>query len=161
MVDVGSGCGLRQGEIIGLAEDTTQLDSDILRVTTQVELIRGVVVFAPLKGNKERDVPLPSSVASAFRRHMQSHPPVAIKLPWIRPDGPLTERRLISPIQPTESSGGATSTSRSGSPPLRPPALSRRPNPESRTPPPGNTGCTPFATSTPRSSWTRARASKP
>lgn len=95
MVDVGSGCGLRQGEIIGLAEDTTQLDSDTLRVTTQVKLIRGVAVFAPPKGNKERDVPLPSSVASALRRHMQSHPPVAIKLPWMRPDGPLTERRLI------------------------------------------------------------------
>lgn len=26
---------------------------------------------------------------------MKSHPPVAIELPWIRPDGPLTERRLI------------------------------------------------------------------
>lgn len=95
MVDVGSGCGLRQGEIIGLAEDTARLDSDTLRVTTQVKLIRGVAVFAPPKGNKERDVPLPSSVASALRRHMQSHPPVAIKLPWMRPDGPLTERRLI------------------------------------------------------------------
>jgi integrase len=26
---------------------------------------------------------------------MESHPPVGIKLPWARPDGPLTERRLI------------------------------------------------------------------
>lgn len=95
MVDVGSGCGLRQGEIVGLAEDTIQLDGDTLQVTTQVKLIRGVAVFAPPKGNKERDVPLPSSVASALRRHMESHPPVAIKLPWGRPDGPLTERRLI------------------------------------------------------------------
>lgn len=95
MVDVGSGCGLRQGEIIGLSEDAVQPDSDTLRVTTQVKLIRGVAVFAPPKGNKERDVPLPSSVASALRRHMESHPPVGIKLPWGRPDGPLTERRLI------------------------------------------------------------------
>ncbi|MEG8281045.1 tyrosine-type recombinase/integrase [Streptomyces sp. AHA2] len=95
MVDVGSGCGLRQGEIIGLAEDALLLDSDTLRVTTQVKLIRGIAVFAPPKGNKERDVPLPSSVASALRRHMDRHPPVAIKLPWGRPDGPLTERRLI------------------------------------------------------------------
>ncbi|MFD6293764.1 tyrosine-type recombinase/integrase [Streptomyces sp. NPDC060235] len=95
MVDVGSGCGLRQGEIIGLAEDSAQLDSDTLRVTAQVKLIRGVAVFAPPKGNKERDVPLPSSVAYALRRHIASHPPMAIKLPWIRPDGPLTERRLI------------------------------------------------------------------
>ncbi|MFC8094131.1 tyrosine-type recombinase/integrase [Streptomyces sp. NPDC057301] len=95
MVDVGSGCGLRQGEVIGLAEDTAQLDSDTLRVPTQIKLVRGVAVVAPPKGDKERDVPLPSSVASALRWHIKSHPPVAIKLPWIRPDGPLTERRLI------------------------------------------------------------------
>ncbi|MDX3803784.1 site-specific integrase [Streptomyces sp. AK04-3B] len=95
MVSVGSGCGLRQGEIIGLSEDAVQLDGDTLRVTTQVKLIRGVAVFAPPKGNKERDVPLPSSVASVLRQHMKSHPPVSFKLPWGRPDGPLTERRLI------------------------------------------------------------------
>ncbi|MFK0122717.1 tyrosine-type recombinase/integrase [Streptomyces nigra] len=95
MVSVGSGCGLRQGEIIGLSEDAVQFDSHTLHVTTQVKLIRGVAVFAPPKGNKERNVPLPSSVASALRRHMERHPPVGIKLPWGRPDGPLTERRLI------------------------------------------------------------------
>ncbi|MGW3430605.1 tyrosine-type recombinase/integrase [Streptomyces melanosporofaciens] len=95
MVDVGSGCGLRQGEILGLAEDAVQLDGDTLHVTTQVKLIRGVAVFAPPKGNKDRDVPLPSSVASALRGHMENHPPVGIKLPWRKPDGPLVERRLI------------------------------------------------------------------
>lgn len=161
MVDVGSGCGLRQGEIIGLAEDTLQLGSDILRVTTQVKLIRGVAVFAPPKGNKERDVPLPSSVASALRRHMKSHPPVAIKLPWIRPDGPLTERRLIF----TNTADGIVWRSnfniQEWKPALRPPALFRLLHPASRTPPHGSTECTPFATSTPRSSWTRARASRP
>lgn len=47
MVAVGSGCGLRQGEIIGLSEDAVQLDGDTLRVSTQVKLIRGVAVFAP------------------------------------------------------------------------------------------------------------------
>ncbi|GAA4558537.1 hypothetical protein GCM10023097_68300 [Streptomyces collinus] len=40
MVDVGSGCGHRQGEIIGLAEDTLQLDSDTLRVTAQDRLAK-------------------------------------------------------------------------------------------------------------------------
>ncbi|WP_405619669.1 tyrosine-type recombinase/integrase [Streptomyces sp. NBC_00076] len=95
MVDVGSGCGLRQGEILGLAEDAARLDRGTLRVTTQVKLIRGVAIFAPPKGNKERDVPLPSSVASALRRHTEKHSPVGIKLPWMRPDGPLVERRLI------------------------------------------------------------------
>lgn len=161
IVDVGSGCGPRQGEIIGLAGDTLQLDSDTLRVTTQVKLIRGVAVFAPPKGNKERDVPLPCSAASALRQRMEHYPPVTIKLPWARPDGPLTERRLIFTNTADGISGEATSTSRNGSPPSRPPASSRRPNPASRAPPLDSTECTPYATSTPRSSWTRARASRP
>lgn len=95
MVDVGSGCGLRQGEIVGLADGAVSFVTDTLRVTTQVKLIRGVAVFAPPKGNKERDVPLPSSVASALRQHMASYAPVSIKLPWMRPDGPLAERQLL------------------------------------------------------------------
>lgn len=95
MLDVGSGCGLRQGEIIGLAEDAVHFDSDTLRVVTQVKLIRGVAVFAPPKGNKERDVPLPSCVAVALKHHIENHPPVDVELPWQRPDGRRVTRRLL------------------------------------------------------------------
>jgi integrase len=138
-----------------------QLDGDTLRVTAQVKLIRGVAIFAPPKGNKERDVPLPSSVASALRLHMENHPPVGIKLPWARPDGPLTERRLIF----TNTADGIVWRSnfniQEWKPALAAAGLIPTPEPGSPTPPPGSTECTPFATSTPRSSWTRARASKP
>ncbi|WP_031034937.1 tyrosine-type recombinase/integrase, partial [Streptomyces sp. NRRL WC-3725] len=87
MVDTGAGCGLRQGEIVGLAEDAVDFEAGTLRVVRQVKLIRGKAVFAPPKCNKERDVPLPSSVAEALRVHMDTCKPVEVTLPWRKPDG--------------------------------------------------------------------------
>ncbi|MFF0112104.1 tyrosine-type recombinase/integrase [Streptomyces prasinus] len=95
MVDMGAGCGLRQGEIVGLAEDALDFESGTLRVVRQVKLIRGKAVFAPPKCNKERDVPLPSSVADALRAHMDRFKPVEITLPWRKPDGPRVSARLL------------------------------------------------------------------
>ncbi|MER6013716.1 tyrosine-type recombinase/integrase [Streptomyces bluensis] len=95
MVDTGAGCGLRQGEIVGLAEDALDFEGGILRVVRQVKLIRGKAVFAPPKCNKERDVPLPSSVAEALRAHMDAFKPVEITLPWRKPDGPKVSARLL------------------------------------------------------------------
>ncbi|MFE1295508.1 tyrosine-type recombinase/integrase [Streptomyces sp. NPDC058731] len=95
MVDVGAGCGLRQGEIVGLAEDALDFDGGLIRVVRQVKLIRGKAVFAPPKCNKERDVPLPPSVAEALRAHMDTFKPVEITLPWRKPDGPKISARLL------------------------------------------------------------------
>ncbi|MEU2456445.1 site-specific integrase [Streptomyces sp. NPDC012473] len=95
MVDTGAGCGLRQGEIVGLAEDALDFEGGILRVVRQVKLIRGKAVFAPPKCNKERDVPLPSSVAEALRLHMDACEPIEVTLPWRKPDGPKVTARLL------------------------------------------------------------------
>ncbi|MFF7341479.1 tyrosine-type recombinase/integrase [Streptomyces sp. NPDC008163] len=95
MVDTGAGCGLRQGEIVGLAEDAIDFEAGILRVIRQVKLIQGTAVFAPPKCNKERDVPLPSSVAEALRVHMDACKPVEVTLPWRKPDGPKVTARLL------------------------------------------------------------------
>ncbi|MER6329224.1 site-specific integrase [Streptomyces sp. NPDC001034] len=95
MVDTGAGCGLRQGEIVGLSEDALDFESGTLRVIRQVKLIRGKAVFAPPKCGKERDVPLPSSVAEALRAHMDAFKPVEITLPWRKPDGPKVSARLL------------------------------------------------------------------
>ncbi|MFF7226620.1 tyrosine-type recombinase/integrase [Streptomyces massasporeus] len=95
MVDVGAGCGLRQGEVVGLAEDALDFESGILRVVRQVKLIRGKAVFAPPKCGKERDVPLPTSVAEALHAHMDTCKPVEITLPWRKPDGPKVSARLL------------------------------------------------------------------
>ena len=97
MVDLGAGCGLRQGEIFGLPVDEVAFDSGWLHVGYQVKLINGRLVFAPPKRNKERDVPLPARVAAVLKAHMESFPPAEITLPWLRPDGqPVTKRLLFS-----------------------------------------------------------------
>lgn len=94
-VDLGSGCGLRQGEIFGLAVDAIRFDSGWLHIANQVKVTKGSLVFAPPKRNKVRDVPLPARVARALKRHMEAFPPVAVTLPWLRPDGPSVTKRLL------------------------------------------------------------------
>ncbi|MGW4893904.1 tyrosine-type recombinase/integrase [Kitasatospora sp. NPDC004240] len=96
MADLGAGCGLRQGEIIGLAEgDALDFQSGTVRVLRQVKQIRGKAVFAPPKCGKERDVPLPDSVAAAVKAHMDSFKPVPVTLPWKTPDGPKVTFPLL------------------------------------------------------------------
>jgi integrase len=58
MLDVGAGCGLRQGEILGLSVDDIDFDSGTLHVVQQLKLSLSKAVFAPPKGGKLRDVPL-------------------------------------------------------------------------------------------------------
>ncbi|MFP8943825.1 tyrosine-type recombinase/integrase [Streptomyces fenghuangensis] len=95
MVDVGAGCGLRQGEILGLAVDAIDFETDTLHVVQQLKLSRSKPVFAPPKGGKLRDVPLPRPVADALRSHMRRFPPVNITLPWKTANGQLVTKRLL------------------------------------------------------------------
>ena len=95
MVDVGAGCGLRQGEIFGLPVDAIDEETGWLHVGLQVKPINGRLVFAPPKRGKERDVPLPGRVATALQVHMEEHPPALVTLPWLRPDGEPLTRLLV------------------------------------------------------------------
>jgi integrase len=95
MVDLGAGCGLRQGEILGVAVDSFDFDTDILHVVHQLKLSRSKPVFAPPKGGKLRDTPLPGPVADALRAHMKQFPPVKVTLPWKTVDGPKVTKRLL------------------------------------------------------------------
>ncbi|GAB3123460.1 hypothetical protein GCM10027160_43830 [Streptomyces calidiresistens] len=95
MVDLGAGCGLRQGEILGLGQDVIDFESNTVRVVRQLKLINGRAMLAPPKGDKERDVPLPSSVASALQEHMKRHRPVPITLPWRRWGGEAVRVPLL------------------------------------------------------------------
>lgn len=95
MVDLGGGCGLRQGEILGVAVDAIDFTSDTLHVVQQLKLSRSKAVFAPPKGGKLRDVPLPGPVADALREHMKRFPPVEVTLPWKVADGPPVTKRLV------------------------------------------------------------------
>ncbi|MFE9922251.1 tyrosine-type recombinase/integrase [Streptomyces sp. NPDC005774] len=95
MVDVGAGCGLRQGEVFGLAEDALSGDGRTLHVVRQVKHVEGHPVFDLPKGGKKRDVPLPDSVVGALRAHMDGCKPVEITLPWRVPEGPKVSARLV------------------------------------------------------------------
>ena len=94
-VDVGAGCGLRQGEILGLAVDALDFSTNTVRVVQQLKLSLSKPVFAPPKGGTLRDVPLPGPVADALKAHMKRFPPVEITLPWMRAGGPPVTKRLI------------------------------------------------------------------
>lgn len=95
MIDLGAGCGLRQGEIFGLSTDGIGFDTGWLHVTVQVKVSNGKLVFARPKRDKERDVPLSDRVAHVLKCHVEERPPVSVTLPWLRPDGPLVTKRLL------------------------------------------------------------------
>ncbi|SEP57529.1 tyrosine-type recombinase/integrase [Streptomyces radiopugnans] len=95
MVDVGGGCGLRQGEVFGLAVDAVDLLGGWVHVRQQVKKVRGALVFAPPKRGKLRDVPLDREVGRALAVHMRAFPPVEVTLPWLRPDGPKVTAALV------------------------------------------------------------------
>jgi integrase len=101
-VDAAAGCGLRQGEVLGLGVDLVDGDDvewlrGIVHVRRQVRLVRGQLVFAPPKHNGIRDVPLPSSVGQRWSAHMQAYPLVPVTLPWEAPGGkPVTVRLMFT-----------------------------------------------------------------
>ncbi|MEU2333963.1 site-specific integrase [Streptomyces sp. NPDC013172] len=94
-VDVGAGCGLRQGEIFGLSVEELDYEGGWLSVGHQLKRIRGKYVFALPKGGKVRNVPLPKAVAKALRSHSKEFAPIDVTLPWRTPDGPPVTKRLI------------------------------------------------------------------
>ncbi|MEU6069871.1 site-specific integrase [Streptomyces sp. NPDC047082] len=96
LVSVAAGLGLRQGEAFGLAVEDVDFLGGVVHVVRQVKLLqRHRPVLAPPKGGKERDVPLPESVAFALAGHLKRHPATEITLPWKTLDGPPVTASLI------------------------------------------------------------------
>jgi integrase len=95
VVALGAGCGLRQGEIFGLSDVDIDRDGGVLHVVRQVRWVDGVPVFAPPKGGKTRDVPLPASVLRELDTYMEGFPPREITLPWREADGEPEAVRLV------------------------------------------------------------------
>jgi len=85
MVDCAGGLGLRQGEIFALGPDETDFLRRKAHVRRQVKRVGGKAWFAPPKGGRERDVPLPRTVALALAASIAEFPPVAVTLPWNEP----------------------------------------------------------------------------
>lgn len=88
---VSAGCGLRQGEALGLAEDDFDFDAGLVTIRRQLTRIGGKTVFKLPKGGKERTSPLSPGIARAVRAHFAAYPPRAYSLPWMKEDGKLAE----------------------------------------------------------------------
>ncbi len=91
------GCGLRQGEVFGIAVGDIDFERRVLHINRQVRLVKSKMVFALPKGDKVRSVPLPDELAKALKAHIEKHPPKEITLPWRLPTGdPRTHRLLFT-----------------------------------------------------------------
>ncbi|MFF4933710.1 tyrosine-type recombinase/integrase [Streptomyces griseofuscus] len=93
-VDLGAGCGLRQGEVFGFSEDEVDFAGGWITVSHQLKRLRGRYVFAPPKGGKTRQVPLPRTVADTLKAHADAFPPATVTLPWRTIDGEQRTKRL-------------------------------------------------------------------
>jgi integrase len=100
LADVGAGLGMRQGEVFGLAVDDVDFLRRVVHVRRQVKIVGARLAFGPPKGGKERDIPLPDSVALRLSAHIAEYPPVSVTLPWKAPAGkPVTARLLFTSRQ--------------------------------------------------------------
>jgi integrase len=102
VVPLGGGCGLRQGEVFGLAADAIDRDNMVLHVARQIREIRTKLVFAPPKRGKTRDVPLSPGLLRLLDDHISRFPPVPVTLPWVEPNGDPVTLDLVL----TTSAGG-------------------------------------------------------
>lgn len=94
MVDAGTGCGLRQGEVFGLAVEDVDEAAEEIHVRRQVKKVGAKLVFALPKGGKTRTVPAPPYLLKRLKEHMDACPPREVTLPWSDPDMPETEQEV-------------------------------------------------------------------
>ncbi len=112
-LDLGLGCGLRQGE--AFAFSPVDVRGDSIHVERQIVQYRSQLYFGPPKGGKERVVPLGVLLASRLRSHQARLKPFLVTLPWLdpeEPDLPREKRRTVTvPLLVTTTRGGAINSS--------------------------------------------------
>ncbi|WP_030513622.1 site-specific integrase [Nocardia sp. NRRL WC-3656] len=97
IVPLGSGLGLRQGEIFAIAPEDIDRDGLVVTVRRQIKTADGVQMFALPKGGKTRTVPLSVGLLAELDAHMSKFPPVSTTLPWARTDGdPVTANLIVT-----------------------------------------------------------------
>jgi len=95
MVTAGAGLGLRQGEVFGLGVSDVDWLRGVVHVRRQVKIVGGQLVFAPPKGGKERDVPLPESVSLRLAAQLAGFTARTVTLPWRDPGAKPVAVELI------------------------------------------------------------------
>lgn len=87
IASTGAACGLRQGELFGLAEEDIDFDEMVIHVRRQVKKLGREFVFALPKNDSERTVPMSEGPALILKDHIEAHEPRPYTLPWERSDG--------------------------------------------------------------------------
>ena len=93
--ELGASCGMREGELFGVALEDLDFDGKIVRVRRQVKRLGTVYVFALPKNDRERIVPLSDWDIQAVRRHIEKYPPRPYTLPWEKPGGKPHTCRIL------------------------------------------------------------------
>lgn len=104
VVDLGAGCGARQGEIFGASPDDFDFAGGWFTIRRQVKRVGARLVYGLPKNDKERLVPLPESVAAVLRGHLKEFPPVPVTLPW---EDPVHGEQVTLPLVFTTLRGSA------------------------------------------------------
>jgi integrase len=94
-------CGHRQGEAFAVAKHDIDWLRRTVRVEVQVKIVGNRAVFAPIKNDEVRTVPVSSPVLNRLTEHLRDdgHKPVMVTLPWSDPgdkrDGKPVTRELL------------------------------------------------------------------
>ncbi|WP_051084899.1 phage integrase central domain-containing protein [Kribbella catacumbae] len=104
---VGAACGLRQGEIFGLAEEDIDFDAMVIHVRRQVKKLGRDFVFALPKNDTERTVPMSDGTALVLKDHIEAVGPRPYTLPWEKVDGGSSHRQAPVPLDGRQTHPGA------------------------------------------------------
>ncbi|GAA2562126.1 hypothetical protein GCM10010435_37620 [Winogradskya consettensis] len=104
LADLGSGCGMRQGEMLGLARDDVDLDGGWIHIRRQVKRVRSRLVFGLPKNDQDRRVPLPHAIGVILNKHLETITPVAVTLPW---EDPKSAQRVTARLMFPTTRGNA------------------------------------------------------
>jgi integrase len=93
---LGAACGLRQGELFGVALEDFDFEERVLYVRRQIKKLGRVEVYALPKSDRERVVPLPEWAAQTIQQFVKAHKPRPYTLPWEKPEGKDRTVNLLS-----------------------------------------------------------------
>lgn len=95
MPTLSAGCGHREGEVFGFAEEDIDEERGVIHIRRQIKKLGRHYVYALPKNDRMRTVPLPPSIAAGMRQHAAMFPPQLLTLPWEKPTGELRTHSVM------------------------------------------------------------------
>jgi integrase len=100
--DLGTGGGLRQGEVFGFSPDDIDTSAEELSIRRQIQIDKhGHPYFKLPKGNKERRVPLSPGLGLSLDEYQDDFKPLKVTLPWRGPGGPESGELTVALLMTT------------------------------------------------------------